>query len=113
MNYKIESRTWPEILSRAANVLIAILCVVLIPYFLFVGSFWGAPLIGLLVQIFWMSVLPILSMPLSASVARRLREKGRQTAAGVVGFIPLLIFLIVGPLLAYATKSVGMAVMGR
>ena len=112
MSYSVEHRSWPELISRGVNALIALLCVLLVPYALFVGSLWGAPFAGLLVQIFWISVLPLLSMPLSYRKAERLAGEEREITATVVRFVPVALFLVVGPALAWLTKAIGMELVG-
>ena len=99
-------------ITKGVNAVIALLCVLLVPYLLFTGSFWGAPPVGLAIQIFWICALPLLSMIYSTRKSRRLVDARRATAAVMVRFIPVLVFLVIGPTLAILTRILGMWVMG-
>jgi hypothetical protein len=112
VSYSVDHPTWLEAISKGVNVVIALLCVLLVPYLLFTGSFWGAPPVGLVIQIFWICALPLLSMIYSARKSRHLAVAARHTAATLARFIPVLVFLVVGPALAILTRILGMRIMG-
>ena len=85
-------------LSAAANLAIVVLSVVIAPYILTTGTFWGAPIGELIAQIVVMCVLPIAAIPLSLLRADRFLRQGKPRDATRMRFIPLLIFLVIGPL---------------
>jgi hypothetical protein len=103
----IEPHSHTSTLSTLANLLILVLSFVLAPYIFFTGSFWGAPIWELGLQIAFACVLPIAAMPLSAVKAERLLQVGKTTKAAQVRFLPTLLFFIVGPaaLLAIGTMA--------
>ena len=110
MNYRIDQPTWPDLVANAVNVVIGFLCILLFPSLLF-GGYGQAPLAGLVIQLFWICILPILLMPLTASMARRFRAGGREVPATLVRFAPLASFVFIGPALAWLTKFIGVWIM--
>jgi hypothetical protein len=117
MSYSGEHRSRAQAISGITNALVAILSILLIPYFLLTGLFWRsvyqAPLAGVLVQLLCLSALPLASIIVSLRAARKLEHAEKTWKADAVRFAPLLTLFVIGPALAFAMKVGGMAILGR
>ena len=108
----IRRRSWPKLVSLGTNGLVALVAVLMVPYALAAGSAWGTPFGGLLIQLLWLSFLPLASIPWSVIRADKLAAARKETASWML-FTPVIVLLIVGPTLALLTKIIGTMILGR
>jgi len=84
-------------LSAVANLAITVLSLSIAPYILLAGSFWGAPVWELVSQIVITCAVPLVSIPISLAKADRFQRLGKLREASHMRFLPVLMFLVIGP----------------
>ena len=97
---------WAFKISEVSAAIVIMLSPLLGLYIFMTGGFWGAPLPLLLVQIFWVSVVPLVAIPLAFQKAKSFAVGDRRTLASFVIFIPMFSQLILGPPLVFLTGKV-------